>query len=191
MTVFEYSTSILSIVIGLAVAHLLSGVIAPLRFGTRVQGYPVFTLWCLTMILVSVGAWFGVWSTLREQARLGFFTFMIAFSGSAIVYAAARVLVPDFSQESLPELVDHFETVRRPFFACLALIFGAGASIALLGVTTSVESPRLEIALALLLAGLAGAGGLVASARFHTLLAIVWPLIYLAQQSLQPAIASG
>ena len=193
MSVFEYGSSIASIILGLAVAHLLGGLTAPLRLESISGRYWLFSAWCVSTLLVVVGAWFGIWSVLRDVHTLHFSYFTTVIVMCCVLYSAARVLVPDFSNEPLPDLRKHFESVRTAFFCCLAFVFGGGTAAQVGGaeLTPSGSSAPLEISSGILLCILALAGAFVPNSRFQAALAVGWPIIYLVQQSVQPAISSG
>jgi hypothetical protein len=187
LSVFEYSTSIISIVLGLAVAHLLSGVTAPLRLASTSRPSWIFLVWCVSWILVVFGGWYGAWAALRDVETLPFLNFLLVFATACVIYAAARILVPEFPDNSLPDLQAHFERVRRPFFICVALVFGAGSTLQLFA-GISGRAPQLELLLGVVLAVLALSGAAFSAHRVQAVLAVVWPALYLLQQSIQPAI---
>ncbi len=191
MSVFEYGSSIVSVILALAVAHLLGGLTAPLRLKSTSGSSWLFSAGCFSTVLVVVGGWFGVWSILRDVHTLHFSYFTALIVICCFLYGAARVLVPDFSNDPLPDLEKHFESIRTPFFCCLAVVFGGGTAAMVADLTTSGSYALLEMSSGALLCVLALAGAFVPNSRFQAALAIGWPIIYLVQQSVQPAISSG
>ena len=137
------------------------------------------------MILVVLGGWFGAWTILRGVEVLTFPSFLLIVAGACVLYSAARVLVPDFTGGSLPDLHAHFERVRTPFFICIAAVFGFGSLAGLVG-----DSPVVETTLGSVLALLAVSGAVISSPRFQDALAVVWPMVYVLQQITQPAITA-
>ena len=189
MSVLEYGVSIVSIILGLAVAHLLNGITSPLRLSRTFPVPWIFLGWCLSMILVVLGGWFGAWTILREVEVLAFPSFLLLVADVCVLYCAARVLVPDFTGGSLPDLHAHFERVRTPFFICIAVVFGFGSLAGLVG-NFSGDFPVAEAALGSVLAVLAVSGAVISSPRFQNALAVVWPMVYVLQQITQPAITA-
>jgi hypothetical protein len=141
------------------------------------------------MILVVLGGWFGAWTILREVEVLAFPSFLLLVADVCVLYCAARVLVPDFTGGSLPDLHAHFERVRTPFFICIAVVFGFGSLAGLVG-NFSGDFPVAEAALGSVLAVLAVSGAVISSPRFQDALAVVWPMVYVLQQITQPAITA-
>ena len=191
MTVFEYGSSIISIILGLAVAHLLGGLTAPLRLRSSSGTHWIFTAWCISTLFVVVGGWYAIWSILQDVETLYFFRFLPLLLVCCVIYGAARILVPDFHSNVLPDLRAHFESIRAPFLCCLAFVFGTGAAVMpVLNITAGGTAALLEIGSGVVLCALALAGAFVANPRFQAVLALAWPAIYLVQQGIQPAISA-
>ncbi len=72
MTLFEYVTVAVSLVLSLAVVRLLDG----LRFAaSRERGYPIHLLWVLTKLMNCALFWWGLWEA-RETLSWNFASFM-------------------------------------------------------------------------------------------------------------------
>ena len=191
MSVFEYGSSIISIILGLAVAHLLGGLTAPLRLRSSSGSYWIFTAWCISTLFVVIGAWYAIWSILEDVETLYFFRFLALLLVCCVLYGGARILVPDFHSDVLPDLRAHFESIRTPFLCCLAFVFGSATAVPLMfNIPSGGTAVPLEIGSGVVLCALALAGAVVANPRFQAVLALAWPVVYLMQQGIQPAISA-
>lgn len=189
MSVFEYASTILSIVIGLGVAHLLGGVSNIIRFARQLRIYWVLVGWIVVIVLVHIGWWYAVWTGMRTD-ELSFWMFLIPFLVSMLLYTTARLLTPDFDPKDLPDLHQHFQEVRVAFFILLTLMFVVAMLFSLVWAPPDLSAlGSVEWALGVILMGLCLSGALVRDDRFHATLVIVWAVIYLAQQAIQPALS--
>ena len=64
MSPFEYIVGILSIVLGLALANLLSTIVETVKYRHTVTHYWVHTLWCAAMVFNIVGTWWYLWRSM-------------------------------------------------------------------------------------------------------------------------------
>lgn len=65
MTIFEYASSILTIVIGLGVTHLLGGIGSVIRYQKNLVLSPVPIIWMAGFVVVLVGWWWAVWNMIH------------------------------------------------------------------------------------------------------------------------------
>lgn len=76
------------------------------------------------------------------------------------------------------------------FFTLLTLMFVVAMLFGLVWAPPDLSAlGSVEWGLALILMGLCLSGALVRGDRFHATLVIVWTVIYLAQQAIQPALS--
>jgi hypothetical protein len=191
VTISEYATSILSIVLGLGVAHLLGGLA---WFVRRVQldlATWLFAGWCLTLLLVMIGWWWAIWVLFDGLESLAFLEFLPALLVSTLLYMASRVLVPEV--EGLVAGVKvHFLSIRKPFFGILFAVFlsafflsssaAGGFAVYLMTLEGLLEIPLLLLALA---------GMFQTTLRQHSILWITWTTLYLSQQLIQPGLGGA
>lgn len=187
MSVFEYASTILSIVIGLGVVHLLGGVSDLIRFGRQLRIYWVLPGWIFVMLLVHIGWWYAVWTGMRTE-EISFWLFLLPFLVSMLLYTTARLLTPDFDPKDLPDLHQHFQEVRFAFFTLLTSMIVASMLFGIVWLPDLTAVGSVEWALSLILLGLCLSGALVQGDRFHASLVIVWAVIFLVQQTIQPAL---
>ena len=181
MSILEYATSILSIVLGLGVAHLLGGFAWMARNPKHSLLFYVFGTWCISLLLATLGWWWAIWTLFRDLEVLTFWAFLPAFLISTFLYLAGRILVPPSSELSI-RLDENFPSVAKP--VCLSM---AGLFIA-----ATIVSPSpvlsLEGILGLILIGISLSGVIAKTSHQHIYIALGWLCVYLIQQAIQPDI---
>jgi hypothetical protein len=115
MTLFEYLSVAVSIVLSLGVAHVLGSLRA--LFGPRRDA--LLTLWAALLLIAHALLWWTLWS--YRDAAWDFGRFLLALAGPALLYAAATTLVPA-SAAADHDWRAHFEASRRWLFSLLLLL---------------------------------------------------------------------
>jgi len=115
MTLFEYLSVAVSIVLSLGVAHVLGSLRA--LFGPRRDA--LLTLWVALLLVAHALLWWTLWS--YRDAAWDFGRFLLALAGPALLYAAATTLVPA-SAAADHDWRAHFEASRRWLFSLLLLL---------------------------------------------------------------------
>jgi CHASE2 domain-containing sensor protein len=119
MTPYEYLTIFISVVLGLAVVHLLSGV--ALLLDTRIRARPdwIHVLWTANVLITTVLVWwFNFPLTGILVWTLPFFLNLVAYS--VVLYLMSGLLYPVRGSEVI-DFKAHFEGNRVRFFlVCLA-----------------------------------------------------------------------
>ena len=141
MSTFEFVSVLLSIVISLAVAHLLTGVAQALK-ARKVRFHWVLAGWWLFVFILCVDYWFSVWR-LREASvwSLGFVLTWLMLA--AITYIAAWLVVPDVDADGTMDFVAHDEANRRKYLGALAAWVTGGAIVN--GYTPTMEFANLLV----------------------------------------------
>ncbi len=188
--IFEFSSGILIIVIGLAMTHLLAGLGSIIRYRKNLQIDWVPIIWILVLLLVLVGWCYAVWDNLHDVEELEFSHFLVFFVTSILFYLGARLITPDINHTSVLNLRDAFLETKTAFFLCNAAGIGwigiyVWTKDGFLNTVTTVEG-----GLGLVLIGLLIVGTIIQKRRDHLLLVVVWTLIYLWQQFIQGALRS-
>jgi hypothetical protein len=110
MTLFEYLSVALSIILSLAAIRLVNGLRNGLSAGTK---YWVHTLWIVVLLGTCLAHWWTSWSF--RTADWTFTTFVLMLSGPALLYFVAGALVAE--GEYNPKI--HFFEKRVQFYAGL------------------------------------------------------------------------
>ncbi len=166
MTLFEYVTVAVSLVLSLAVVRLLDG----LRFAaSRERGYPIHLLWVLTKLINCALLWWGMWEA-RETLSWNFASFMWALLFPAILYLQCTALVTT-APSDVTSWRDHFYSIRRWFFAInLVLIAHRFVSSLVLLEEPLLGPSRIPL---LIVFSLSLLGVVSASARLHGAIVVI------------------
>lgn len=118
MTPYEHLSVLISIVLGLGIAHLLTTVHELVQARARVKVYWLSILWFL-LIFVSLIEWWWASFALRTTLKWNFFYFLFILMSPVSMYLAAAFVLPDDSEES-GGIID----LRRYYYENAAWLFG-------------------------------------------------------------------
>src|SRR5919112_6448330 len=107
MDAFGYISVIFSVVIGLGLSHLLTGVVDLAKARARVRFYWVHLLWVALTFVGHVFLWWTMWN-LRLMRAWDFFTFLMLLMGPVLLFAAAGFLVPKVEPDRPVDLRQHY-----------------------------------------------------------------------------------
>jgi hypothetical protein len=112
---FDYVAVLLSIVISLALAHLLTGIAHMIHDGIRRFSIPL-AQWMLFSLFLCVDYWFYVWHLHAERLwSLAYVSLLLA--QASMIFVAARLIVPAASDGSAIDMTAFFERNRRKYMA--------------------------------------------------------------------------
>jgi len=189
---FSYLGVLISIILGLALTHLLVGLSKTIQLRRSVKVYWVQVVWVINVILYVLALWWGMfWWNKLQVWPIEEFLFIMAYS--IVVFMLASLLFPWDFEAGLD--------CERYFFANKAWFFGIFLTATLLdipetllkGVSHLRDVPRqyvlfIPISLAILITGLFSS-----NRRVHGVLGIAWLILivaYLAFTSLAKIVAS-
>ena len=120
MSPFEFVCAFYSVVLGVAVAQLMTSVGRLIEERERVRGYWVQYLWVVTVLLGDVGNWWSMWS-LRQTRSWSIFSFLLLLLLISAIYLMTVLLFPRIpeARESI-DLERHYYRNRRIFFSVTA-----------------------------------------------------------------------
>jgi hypothetical protein len=119
MEMFDYVVVITSIIIGLAIAHLLQGVAQIIQHPGRRPVYWVHLVWVAYLFLNAVFWWWWEYR-LREIATWTFELYFFVLTYAFVIYLSCALLFPkDFHEYQ--GFKDYFYSRRRWFFGLQAL----------------------------------------------------------------------
>jgi hypothetical protein len=114
MTLFEYMSVALSVVLSLSAAQILSNIRSVFDPARRDW---VHGLWMLHVLVLHVVIWWSGWAFRDASWNLGYFSLVLSAPG--LLFVASNALVPSDQSVSLREL---FIARRRLFFAARGLL---------------------------------------------------------------------
>ncbi len=186
--IFEFSSGILVIVVGLAITHLLAGLGSIIRYRSLLEFDWLPIAWMVVFLLVLVGWCYAIWDILHEVEALEFTHFLVFFLTSSLFYLAARLITPDIDGASTLNLADAFLETKTAFFLSSAAGFTVINVYAwsLEGFVRYLSTLEGLLGLALLILLFIGAA--LKKPKSHWVLVALWTTIYLGQQFIQGAL---
>lgn len=116
---FDYLGVLVSVIFGLALTHLLTGLSRIIQMRSHVRVYAVHVLWTLNIMLYVLGLWWGMywWKHLQDWT-IERFLFLSAYA--SVIYLLSALLYPHEVAEGF-DFEEHFESNRRWFFGVFLL----------------------------------------------------------------------
>ena len=163
---FDYIAVLLSIVISLALAHLLIGIAHMIQDGVRRFSIPLVQ-WIVFSLFLCVDYWFYIWHLHLETFWSLAYVCLLLLQAS-IIFVASRLIVPAASDGAAIDMTSFFDRNRRKYMAVLIVLaavneiinlslpgFGSlhlgllvAAWIVLFGVASTWPSHRVQLAMA-------------------------------------------
>jgi hypothetical protein len=114
MDAFSFLSVLLSIILGLAITHVLSAVGRLVHNRTHVKVYWPVGVWIVVLLLVYVQSWWASFG-LRSHTDWSFLTFLVILIQSIAGYMLAALLLPEYSSERPVDMrVDYYR--QAPWF---------------------------------------------------------------------------
>jgi hypothetical protein len=175
LSVFEYLGVLLSVVIGLGLTHLLTGLSKTIHHRDTLRPYWVQLLWVFNIGLYIVAVWWGMFSW-SEQGTWSFLQFLFILLYAVLLFLLASLLFPwDMTPDH--DLEEHFWRTRPWFFAVLALARLIDIPETILKEQEGLRGvPSAYMIFALLHLTLAIVAAVTPRRTFHAVYAIVWPV---------------
>lgn len=120
MSAYEYIAVATSIVVGLAITQLLSGVAQLYHARKDVRTYWLHTAWNAVLLLFAFRIWWVFW-LYRDVPEWGFFQFLLYLSPSIVFYFLAAIAVPDMQRDTVNDLRGYYYSNRTGFFGGMAV----------------------------------------------------------------------
>lgn len=152
MTLFEYLSVAVSIVLGLGVTHILASLRVVLDMDLR---HPAHVGWSFLLLIYLAQTWWSLWD-LAAVADWNQFAFYYVLLGPGLLYSAATTLIPEAGEAS-QSWEAHFFLVRRRFLSMVLLYFVWGISLTWLLRDVSLFHPYRGLQAVALLAVVVGA----------------------------------
>jgi hypothetical protein len=123
---FQYLAVLISIVLGLGITQLLTGVGRLVQARTRVAHYWVVTLWIGLLLLIHVQSWWAMFD-MRDHRGWTFGKFLLVLLHPSSLYMMAALALPDVAEATGEDgrrldLRAHYHAQARWFFGALALV---------------------------------------------------------------------
>ncbi|HEY0005373.1 MAG TPA: hypothetical protein VGB17_11240 [Pyrinomonadaceae bacterium] len=124
MNPFDYVSVIISVVIGLGMSHLLTGLVELIKLRRSVRFYWVYLVWVVLTFMGHVFLWWSLWN-LRGLRVWNFFSFLLILFEPVLLFVIAAFLIPKLDADERTDL-------REYFYDNHVAIFGSNAAFTLL-----------------------------------------------------------
>ena len=176
MDAFGYVSVIISVVIGLGLSHLLTGIADLVKNRRRVRFYWVHLVWVALTFVGHIFLWWTMWN-LRLIREWNFFSFLLILLAPVLLYVAAAFLTPKVESDVSIDLREYFYENHSAFFTVNA------AFTALMSVENWLLSGRMSprpvtIVFAVWFALLC-VSAIVKNRRYHAIIALLFGLLFL------------
>jgi hypothetical protein len=121
MTPFEYLSVLVSIIVGLALTHLLSSSARLVQQRERIRLDGTVLAWLGFLLLANIQIWW-VGFDRRTQETWTFFAFLLYLLIPVTAFLLSYLVLPDFEDGGERDLRAHFAHNRRWFYPLLALL---------------------------------------------------------------------
>jgi hypothetical protein len=115
MSLFEFVTVMISMILALTLGQLLSGASFLLRSTKEVRWYAPHTLWVATLGLTLVNHWWALWDF--RDLDWNYASFLYILIAPVLIFLAVGLLAPDRTDSDSNDMQHQFARVRRPFAA--------------------------------------------------------------------------
>jgi hypothetical protein len=170
MDEFSYLSVLLSIIIGLAVTQLLTGMRGQMLARERVRGFWPTQVWAGVLLLVCTQTWWAMFD-LRTRQVWDFSDFAILLAQTIALYLLTGLVYPDFSPDRAVDLRAHYFAQRRHLFS---LFLGSTALSLGRDLILHHQLPRpMNLGFHLFWASFAVTGLMIAREGYHKFLALL------------------
>ena len=124
MSAFEFLTVLFSVIVGLAISHLLRSASDLIEIHSRVKTYWINSVWVVTVFIWDVFSWWGMWelNNLEMWNYAYFFLMVVNLSG---IYFMTTLVLPKATESGNVDLKKHYFLVHRIFFMITAWNFAS------------------------------------------------------------------
>ena len=173
MDAFSYLSVLLSIVLGLGITQLLTGLGRLIQARDRVRIYWPTPAWAVLLLVAHVQTWWTMFA-LRDDAGWTFFAFLLVLLQPVLLYLAAALVLPDFGETADP--TEARVDLRRHYFHQARWFFGVLLALLVASVAKDVVLERelpdpANLAAHAAFAALWSVGAATRRERYHLLLA--------------------
>ena len=176
MDAFGYVSVIISVVIGLGLSHLLTGIAELVKERRRVKFYWVHLVWVGLTFVGHIFLWWTMWN-LRLVRDWNFFSFLLLLLAPVLLYVAAAFLIPRVEPDDPINLREYFYENHAAFFSVNAgFTVLMSAENWLLAGRMSPTPVTIVFAVWFVLLCVSA---VVKNARYHAAIALLFALLFL------------
>jgi len=123
MTIFEFISVAISIILGLSIARLLTGAIDLISHRERIQFHWVPIVWASIMFSLLILFWWQLFGSNQFLKQWAFWDFLLAISCTVCIYVACGLILPRRWTNDKIDLLQYFEKDGRFGVAAYSLFY--------------------------------------------------------------------
>ena len=173
MTPFEFVCAFYSVILGVAVAQLMTSVGRLIEMRDQVRTYWVQSVWVVIVLLIDINCWWSMWD-LRDAKTWRFISFLLLVGLVASLYLVTILLFPRFPEGGARVDLDaHYYRNRAFFFVANAVgwLFGLFCNLTFLPIDNWLNP---GIVLPLVAVPLLIVAAFTKNRRYHAVMAILF-----------------
>ena len=121
MTPFEYVTVLISIILGLGITQIVTGVADIIHQWEKMRLYWPHALWILLVFVMHIHEWWNTYELKQHQSwHLVSFLFLILYP--ILLFVLARILFPFGAMETQTDFKDFYFRNYRKFFLMVSIL---------------------------------------------------------------------
>lgn len=120
MSPFEFVTIFCSLILGLALSHIMRAATDLYEIRERVKTYWLNSLWVITVFMWSVYAWWGLWQLSIDLNDWHYYQYWFLVTNLASIYFFTTLVLPKATEEGIIDLEKHYYSVHQAFFYMVA-----------------------------------------------------------------------
>lgn len=113
MTLFDFVTVMVSMILALSLGHLLDGIAHLYKARERVKWHLPHTLWMVTLVITLINHWWTLWDFRALDWNYVFFLYILV--APVTLSFATNLIAPERAGDEPADLAQQFVRVRRPF----------------------------------------------------------------------------
>ena len=119
MTLFEFVSVMISMILALSLGHLLDGLAFLVRSRDRVQWYTPHVLWSVALTFIVINHWWSLWD--MREIEWSYASFLYMLIAPVSLGFAVSLLAPSRPESGPINLEQHFGFARQTFAAALTV----------------------------------------------------------------------
>lgn len=121
MDPFSYLSVLISIILGLGITQLVTGLGRLIQARARIRFYAPTIAWVVLLLLIHVQTWWAMFG-LRSQLQWNFTQFFVVLLQPLVLSLLAALVLPDIGPETVADLRSNYFAHKRWFFGLLVLL---------------------------------------------------------------------
>ena len=121
MDPFSYLSVLISIILGLGITQLVTGLGRLIQARARIKFYAPTIAWVGLLLIIHVQTWWAMFG-LRSQLQWSFIQFFVVLLQPLVLSLLAALVLPDIGPETVVDLRANYFAHSRWFFGLLVLL---------------------------------------------------------------------